>query len=100
MLNAGPPFTWPLACAKPVMERMGIRSFSLGLRGMPRKVDINELKIIQPPIGAEFLHQFFMASHVGDSAVFYEDDAVGAAHGRKPVSDYNYRASGHKVLQR
>src|SRR5438309_4766398 len=100
ILNPGPPFTSPLACANPVMDRMGIRFFSLRLRGMPRKVDVDELKIIQPTISAQFLHQFFVASDIGNRAVFYDDDAVGASHGRKPVSDHNNGASGHEVLQR
>jgi hypothetical protein len=82
------------------MDRIGIRNFSLRLRGVPRQFYIDELKIIQPAIGAEFLHQLFMAADVGNGAVFNDHDAIGATDGGKPVSDYNNRAPGHKILQR
>src|SRR5436305_4190457 len=99
MLKAAP-FTCPLACAKPVMDRMGISDVSLGLRGVPRQLDVDELKIIQPAIGAEFLHQLFVAADVRHSAVFENYDPVGAANGRKSVSDDDHSASRHKILQR
>src|ERR1700730_3983165 len=99
-LNAGPPFTCPFACANPVMDRMGIREFSLCLRSVPRLLDVNELKIIQPAVSAELLHQLVVAVDVCNSAVFYDNDAVGAAYGRKPMSDDNDCAPGHQVLER
>src|SRR3954469_4411108 len=98
MLKAEP-LTCPLACANPVIDRIGIRAFSLRLRSVARKFDIDELKIIQPAIGAEFLHQFFMAADVGYRPTFYYRAAVGATHCRKAVSDDDNGASRHKVLQ-
>src|ERR1700682_4186786 len=99
-LKAGPPFTCPFACANPVMDRMGIREFSLCLRSVPRLLDVDELKIIQPTVRDELLSHLVVAAYVSNSAVFYDNDAVGAAYGRKPMSDDNDCAAGHQVLQR
>src|SRR5579859_811949 len=98
MLKAGPPLTWPFACANPVMERMGISSFLLRLRGVPRQFDVDELKIIQPAVGAQLLHQFLMTSHIRYGAIFNYGDAVGATHGREPMGDHDDGAAGHEVL--
>src|SRR5689334_6811138 len=92
------PLTCPLACAKPVMDRMGIRTFSLRLRSVPWQFYIDELKIIQPAIGAELLHQLFVAANVGDGAIFYDHDAIRAAHRGEPVRDYDDCTPGHEIL--
>ena len=49
-----------------------------------------ELQFIQPAVRAEFLHQLFVRANVADGAVFEHHDAVGAAHGRKPVRDHKH----------
>src|ERR1700724_1203642 len=99
-LKAGPPFTCPFACANPVMDRMGIRDFSLCLRSVPRLFYVDELKIIQPAVSAELLHQLFVAAYIRDRSVFENYDAVRATHRRKPMSDDNDCTAGHQVVQR
>src|SRR6266404_1614525 len=93
----------PFTCAKPVMDRMGIRRFQglpLCLYSNPWRVHMNELKVVQTPIGPKLLHQFFMTSDICNCSIFQHDNPVRAPHGGKTMGNYHYRAPGHQILQR
>src|SRR5258708_2234823 len=91
----------PFTCAKPVMDRMGIRRFRglpLCLYSNPWRVHVNELKIVQTPIGPKFLHQLFMASDIRNCAVFKNDNPIRAPHGGKTMGNYHYGPPSHQIL--
>src|SRR5712692_3895648 len=95
-LNPASPLTCPFTCAKPVMERMGIRRslfFSLRLHAHARRFEINELEIIQAAVGTELLYQFLVRTHVGDGAVIDHHNSVGATHSGKAMCDNHHGAS-------
>src|SRR5579863_5237690 len=115
-LNATSAVTCPFTCAKPVMERMGIRwsltpSFVLpvassslsisrsSLRSYARRFEIDELEIVEAAIGAQLLHQFLMSPYIGDGSVLDHYDAVGAAHGGEAMRDHDDGASSHQILR-
>src|SRR6266404_478290 len=98
----------PLACANAVMERMGMGQlpvagcqlpvFSSSFKTRAPKYlvlsinrngfQVGELHLVQLAIEAQAAHQFVVRADVSDCSRLDHHDAIGAAHGRKPVRDH------------
>src|SRR6266511_504708 len=63
-------------------------------RILARRVDIDELQLIEPPIRPQTAQQVLMRALVDDPAMLQHDNAVGAAHGGEPVRNDEHRAVG------
>src|SRR5207253_7533618 len=85
------------------MERMGmVRSVLLcdGDLGSPTLLpdrhclgllQIHKLKIVQPPVGSQFLHQVIVGADIADGSAFQDHNAIGAPDGGQTVRDHHYR---------
>src|SRR5712671_1291393 len=63
------------------------------------RVGFGELQFVQSPVSSQLLHELFVRANIADGAIFKHRDAVGAAHRRKSMRDYQYSTPADQILQ-